>query len=59
MSDSLTLIGPFPQLFVVGGLLNEVQDGFGQCGVGQGVGLGIHFGFSLKKNTKQLDVETD
>lgn len=46
---SLTLIGSLPQLFVVGRLLHQVQDGFGQGSVGQRVGLRVHLWFSLNK----------
>lgn len=38
-----TFIGSFPHLFVVGGLLHEIQDGFSESGVCQRISLWIHF----------------
>ena len=35
------LVGSLPQLLVVGGLLNEVQDLAGEGLLSQGVGLGV------------------
>ena len=48
--QKITFVGPLPQLFVAGSLLHEVQDGFSHVRVGQWVGLGVHFSFSLPTN---------
>lgn len=37
-----TFIGAFLELLVVGGLLDEVEDGDGQLGVSQGIRLRVH-----------------
>lgn len=51
-----TFICTLPQLFVVGSLLHQVQDGLGQRGVGQWVGLWIHLSISLSKETLNTSV---
>ena len=51
--EKVTFIGPLPQLFVAGRLLHEVQDGFSHVGIGQWVGLGVHFSFSLPTNNQR------
>ena len=38
----LTFIGSLLDLLVVGGLLQEVEDGTSQLGVSQRVGFGVH-----------------
>lgn len=37
------LIRPLAQLLVVNRLLDQVQNGLGQMGIGKGVGFGVHF----------------
>lgn len=46
-SGLLTLVGSFPKLLVVTGLLNEVQEFFGEVGICEGVGLRIYISLSL------------
>lgn len=38
----LTLVGSFLQLFIVGSLLDDVENRVGQLGIGQWVGLRVH-----------------
>lgn len=40
----LTLVGSLLQLLEVGRLLDDVEDGDSQVGVGEGEGLGVDFG---------------
>lgn len=55
----LTLVSSLPQLTVAGRLLHQVQDGFGQRGVGQRVSLWVYLSFGLKTANNVLVVKTN
>lgn len=53
-----TFVCTLPQLFVVRSLLHKVQDGLGQRGVGEWVGLWVHLSISLLEKKIKKDIIT-